>query len=270
MRWWQVPRFGAPSAAGYCPLVLAETNGRVTAARKVRIKMAGRIVGLVFEHYHGDALAKLVFLALADRANHEAVCWPSVADICLRSGASRATVTRKLRDLRRLGWIGTRQRFQDSAVFRINVARLLDCAEMAERFKPVPVGFEPFREELARAARQVIENKDKAHSEPQKAHSEPQKAQLGEPLTCNNLTITSPRGDRPKGAVPAAGREDAERAKRVAASRALVLRVGAERAGRGQDWQDFDGVWRGAADFAQFEAALGAENGASGKAVRHV
>ena len=68
--------------------------------------MAGKITGMVLDHFHGDPLSKLIFLTLADRANEDALCWPSRGDICARSGASSATVTRKLRAL---DWEGAKE-----------------------------------------------------------------------------------------------------------------------------------------------------------------
>lgn len=142
--------------------------------------MAGKITGMVLDHFHGDPLSKLIFLTLADRANEDALCWPSRGDICARSGASPATVTRKLRALEREGWIARRQRFQTSVVFRINVPRLLMAAAAAERFRSIPKGFDPFPEEIAA---QAIEKKDDDQGDHKNDHCEPQNDHLGDHLT---------------------------------------------------------------------------------------
>ena len=155
--------------------------------------MAGKITGLVLDHFHGDPLAKLIFLTLADRANEDALCWPSRGDICARSGASVATVTRKLRLLEAEGWIARRQRFQTSVVFRLNVPRLLLAAAVAERFRAIPKGFDPFPEETAA---QAIEKKDDDHGDHKNDHCDPQNDHLGD-----HLTVKKPFKE-PKKALP--------------------------------------------------------------------
>lgn len=147
--------------------------------------MAAKLTGLVLDHFHGDALCKLVFLTLADRANEHGICWPSIADLVARSGASKATVSRKLHALEAEGWIARKKRFQATTVFRLNVARLLRMAELAERYRTVPKGFEPFPEEV-----EAIEIEDKPHCEPHKPHCEPQKPHLGEAQTVINPSRT--------------------------------------------------------------------------------
>lgn len=154
--------------------------------------MAGKVTGMVLDHYHGDPIAKLVLLTLADRANEDALCWPSRGDICARSGASPATVTRKLRLLEREGWLARRQRYQTSVVFRINVPRLLLAAAVAERMRSIPKGFEPFPEE--RIA-QAVEKSDNAHCEHENDHSEHKNDHLGDHLTVKKPSIEPKRGN---------------------------------------------------------------------------
>lgn len=52
---------------------------------------------------------KLVGLALADNSNNEGECWPSLYTLCQKTGLSRRTVQRAIRDFEDAGWLVTRQ-----------------------------------------------------------------------------------------------------------------------------------------------------------------
>ena len=56
-----------------------------------------------------EPTAKLVMLALADWANDEGVCWPSVAALTGRAGVSDRTVQRTLRGLEAEGYIAVHE-----------------------------------------------------------------------------------------------------------------------------------------------------------------
>jgi len=135
--------------------------------------MSFKFTALALDHGPTDPLCKLVLMALCDRANEKAVCWPSRADLLARCNVSAATLSRKLRALESGGWIQRKQRFNSSSVFRINVLRLYEKETAAvEASKLVlPDGFEPFEEEQ-RIGAQPIENKGDAHCEHTDAHSE--------------------------------------------------------------------------------------------------
>jgi DNA-binding Lrp family transcriptional regulator len=53
----------------------------------------------------GDALAKLVLIALANRANDDGECWPSLERIAQECETSTRTVIRKIEKLEKLGHI---------------------------------------------------------------------------------------------------------------------------------------------------------------------
>jgi hypothetical protein len=59
-----------------------------------------------------DPIAKLVLLKLADHANDDGVCWPSIDKIVKETQAGRSTVLRKISDFEDMGWL-TRQRRKD-------------------------------------------------------------------------------------------------------------------------------------------------------------
>jgi DNA-binding FadR family transcriptional regulator len=55
------------------------------------------------------AFEKLVLLALADCANDEGLCWPSIATLKTKSGASERTVQRAIKHLEDMGVLTRRQ-----------------------------------------------------------------------------------------------------------------------------------------------------------------
>ena len=123
--------------------------------------MSFKFTALALDHGPDDPLSKLVLMALCDRANEQALCWPSRADLMARCNVAASTLSRKLQSLESAGWIMRKQRFNASTVFRINVQRLndLEAAALAEKRSTPPDGFEAFPEELAA---QPIENKGDA------------------------------------------------------------------------------------------------------------
>lgn len=58
---------------------------------------------LDFAPDHWTPAVRIVALALADRVNHEHQCWPSIADVCRRTGLSERSVQMHLRQLEREG-----------------------------------------------------------------------------------------------------------------------------------------------------------------------
>ena len=142
--------------------------------------MSFKFTALVLDHGPSDPLEKLLLMALSDRCDEKGTCFPSRDDLIARCGCSYSSISRKLRVLEVSGWIQRRRRFNSSTVFRINVMRLLQLDAQATKARAcrAPVGFEPFREEVA----QPVENKGTVHSEPTSVHSEPTSVHSG-PLT---------------------------------------------------------------------------------------
>jgi len=68
----------------------------------------------------GDPMAKLLLIALADRADKETnQCWPSLARLCTDTEMSMATVTRRLAYLEQKGLIARNQRDQKSTLYTL-------------------------------------------------------------------------------------------------------------------------------------------------------
>ena len=55
-----------------------------------------------------------VYIYLADRANKERVCWPSIPTIAKDLKLSESTTRRALNDLRKAGLIETEQRYREN------------------------------------------------------------------------------------------------------------------------------------------------------------
>ncbi len=55
-----------------------------------------------------------VYIYLADRANKEGICWPSIPTISKDLKLSESTTRRALHDLRKAGLIQTEQRYREN------------------------------------------------------------------------------------------------------------------------------------------------------------
>jgi predicted transcriptional regulator len=55
-----------------------------------------------------------VYIYLADRANKENVCWPSIRTISKDLQLSESTTRRALNDLRKVGLVQTEQRYREN------------------------------------------------------------------------------------------------------------------------------------------------------------
>lgn len=64
-----------------------------------------------------DAGPKLVMLSLADQANDEGVCWPSLGNISRRTGMSERSVQRHLQELEAAGHLHRQERTGSSNIF---------------------------------------------------------------------------------------------------------------------------------------------------------
>lgn len=67
--------------------------------------MSIRIMGAVWERQDITSTQKLVLLALADWANDEGHCWPSIDRLCKKSCLKRRSVQNAIRDLENMGII---------------------------------------------------------------------------------------------------------------------------------------------------------------------
>lgn len=68
---------------------------------------------------------KLVLLSLADQANDDGECWPSVRNMCKRSCLSERTVQRVLRTLESMGVLFRELKAGHSNIYRINATPVM-------------------------------------------------------------------------------------------------------------------------------------------------
>lgn len=64
---------------------------------------------------------KLILLALADNANDEGICWPSIPTIARRCSCSDRTVQINLQEMEDDGWIRVRKRVGNSTVYELTI-----------------------------------------------------------------------------------------------------------------------------------------------------
>ncbi len=63
---------------------------------------------------------KLVALSLADQANDEGVCWPSLDNLQRRTGLSRSGLLKVLAELKSMGLVAAQKRFQKSSIYKLS------------------------------------------------------------------------------------------------------------------------------------------------------
>jgi Helix-turn-helix domain len=84
----------------------------------------------VWETNIGPATKRLVLLALADSANDEGVCWPSVATIARKAGASRRRTEEVLSELAVDGLLDKTPRMNSSNLYQLNASALMEAREI--------------------------------------------------------------------------------------------------------------------------------------------
>lgn len=125
----------------------------------------------------GKPAMKLLLIALADRADEAGVCWPSRADLVLRTGMSQSAITRTARALESAEWIQRKQRRDASSLYRLNVVKISRCAAQCKaerRLRRAGGEWEPFPEEKAQAIENIGDGQNdhtSVHSEPTNGHS---------------------------------------------------------------------------------------------------
>lgn len=85
--------------------------------------MSVRVMALVWDSTV-PAPERFTLLALADRADEDGRCWPSIATLAAKCRTRDRTIQRHLSSLREIGVLSIHQRFNNSSSYVINVARL--------------------------------------------------------------------------------------------------------------------------------------------------
>lgn len=101
-------------------------------------------------HIHvGDPMAKLLLIALADRADKESnQCWPSLARLCADTEMSMATVTRRLNYLEENGFIRRNKRDQTSTLYTLSLTER--PLSLTETPPSLPQSVEPINDNLSK------------------------------------------------------------------------------------------------------------------------
>lgn len=88
---------------------------------------------------------KSVLISLADNANDDGVCWPSVAKIAIRTCLSERAVQAAIRSLMDRGFLTSNQRSGRSTVYTINHRAICTPADAAppQEIHPTPAGDAP-------------------------------------------------------------------------------------------------------------------------------
>ena len=110
--------------------------------------MAFKHMALAMNSLVGDPLAKLLLIALADRADKETnQCWPSYARLCQDTEMSMATITRKLSYLEEHSFIYRTKRKNTSTLYTLRVSNTDADVERSdthtEHSSTLPVSIEP-------------------------------------------------------------------------------------------------------------------------------
>ena len=84
---------------------------------------------------------KLILMALADAADDQGVCWPSIPTVARKCCLSKRTIQRTLQDLVNGGWLQVEPRFRKDGSRTSNSYRL--ALEGGDRLARAPDSFSP-------------------------------------------------------------------------------------------------------------------------------
>lgn len=79
---------------------------------------------------------RFTLLALADRADEDGVCWPSIGTLAAKCCTGESTIRRHLRALKYQGVLTVQLRVDNSSVYTINLPRLRDLDQGAQSDTP--------------------------------------------------------------------------------------------------------------------------------------
>jgi hypothetical protein len=87
--------------------------------------MSVHVSSVVWSHSHSTGNARLILICLADQANDEGWCWPSIGNIMKRCVLDERTVQRRLEALEKSGEVTRHFRPGRSTMYRVEVEALL-------------------------------------------------------------------------------------------------------------------------------------------------
>ena len=104
----------------------------------------------------GSSAAKFILILLANKADENYSCYPSIRTLMTESNAGRSTVLRALKDLETRGFISRRPQFHDSGARRstryyLNHPLAPHLSRSPDAGPPVPIWDPPVRSETGPA-----------------------------------------------------------------------------------------------------------------------
>lgn len=93
--------------------------------------MSVRVTSLVWDS-NVSAPERFTLLALADRADEDGKCWPSIPTLALKCRTSESTIRRHLKSLTQLGALTVEHRKNTSSMYRISLPRLRQLVDPAQ------------------------------------------------------------------------------------------------------------------------------------------
>lgn len=97
--------------------------------------MSVRVMSLVWDSTV-RAPERFTLLALADRADEDGICWPSVPTLARKCRTGESTIRRHLKALAGLGVLRVKHRSNDSSVYQIVLSQLRQLVDAEEQRDP--------------------------------------------------------------------------------------------------------------------------------------
>lgn len=89
--------------------------------------MSVRQLTAVFERSQSRGMARLVLVALADCADNDGICWPSLPTLAKKAAVDRATVIRHLAGLEKAGELSVQRIHGRGNRYRITIGPVAEC-----------------------------------------------------------------------------------------------------------------------------------------------
>lgn len=154
--------------------------------------MSIRVMSLVWDSTV-PAPERFTLLALADRADEEGRCWPSIKTLAQKCCTGESTVRRHLTALTKQGVVEVEHRWNDSSMYVINLDRLREFAYVP---KPTKRTRTPSRSDTPRQIDTPSRSDRGSRSDtPSQSERTPPPRLSGPPSQIEHLSITDPSGD---------------------------------------------------------------------------
>lgn len=99
----------------------------------MRGPMSIRLMADVLENYEGDPTRKLIYLILANHANDQGICWPSIETVAEQANVSKRQAFRHIAALRKEARLQVKRRKEQTSIYRL----LTSVNDMGDTFESV-------------------------------------------------------------------------------------------------------------------------------------